>query len=188
MVGGLRYWRAPWERAPSAHTSLPAEGADVRGAGCSRRPTRSRGPEGAHPGLHGGLPRWVLGGPGPAGGRGRSQQGQRAGPGGGGAWAEGGGLGRRAGPGRRAGAWARRGQTQVGPVPVPAQRPRPPHRKPVPGAGGRDPDQAERAHGRPAQVGRPGQHHHAVEHGLRDELATGQWWRFKKYKPMANAS
>ncbi|XP_047654279.1 negative elongation factor A isoform X1 [Phacochoerus africanus] len=46
-------------------------------------------------------------------------------------------------------------------------------REPVPGAGRRDPDQAERAHGGPAQVGRPGQHHHAGGHGVRDELRHG---------------
>ncbi|XP_049486122.1 negative elongation factor A isoform X5 [Panthera uncia] len=43
-------------------------------------------------------------------------------------------------------------------------------REPVPGAGRRDPDQAQRAHGGPAQVGRPGQHHHAGGHRVRDEL------------------
>lgn len=52
--------------------------------------------------------------------------------------------------------------------PAPALR-----REPVPGAGRRDPDQAERAHGGPAQVGRPGQHHHAGGHGVRDELRHG---------------
>uniref|UniRef100_A0A8D1H981 Negative elongation factor complex member A n=1 Tax=Sus scrofa TaxID=9823 RepID=A0A8D1H981_PIG len=46
-------------------------------------------------------------------------------------------------------------------------------REPVPGAGRRDPDQAERAHGGPAQVGRPGQHHHAGGHRVRDELRHG---------------
>ncbi|XP_024907510.1 negative elongation factor A isoform X1 [Pteropus alecto] len=46
-------------------------------------------------------------------------------------------------------------------------------REPVPGAGRRDPDQAQRAHGGPAQVGRPGQHHHAGGHGVRDELRHG---------------
>ncbi|XP_027796049.3 negative elongation factor A isoform X1 [Marmota flaviventris] len=44
------------------------------------------------------------------------------------------------------------------------------HREPVPGARGRDPDQAERAHRGPAQGRWPGQHHHAGGHCVRDEL------------------
>lgn len=45
-----------------------------------------------------------------------------------------------------------------------------PYREPMPGAGGCDPDQAQRAHRGSTQGRRPGQHHHAGGHSVRDEL------------------
>lgn len=45
-----------------------------------------------------------------------------------------------------------------------------PYREPMPGAGGCDPDQAQRAHRGSAQGRRPGQYHHASGHSVRDEL------------------
>nr|KAF6501555.1 negative elongation factor complex member A [Molossus molossus] len=46
-------------------------------------------------------------------------------------------------------------------------------REPLPGAGRGGADQAQRAHGGPAQGRRPGQHRHAGGHSLRDELHHG---------------
>uniref|UniRef100_A0A8B9XU87 Negative elongation factor complex member A n=1 Tax=Bos mutus grunniens TaxID=30521 RepID=A0A8B9XU87_BOSMU len=162
------------QEEPVAHGRLGGWGADgARGGGtqcphqpprrgsrcsrrrrCSRRPTRSRGQRrrsswaswrAPEVGRGGGQALRGWGGPGPA------VVGAARGWGGPGSCEGGGGAG------------------PVAPGPRPAAPARP-HREPVPGAGRRDPDQAERAHGGPAQVGRPGQHHHAGGHGLRDEL------------------
>lgn len=110
-----------------------------------------------------------------------------AGPGGAGLAA---GAGRARGrPGRQGGAWAGGrglGRAGAGPgwalcPPVPAQRAPPaPQKNPVPGAGRRDPDQAERAHGRPAQVGRLVQHHPCWWTRPEMNYATGQWTRFQE--------
>lgn len=137
--GGLGAWRRPGRRHPAPTPASrrgsrcsPSAG-DVRTANKVMRPRKA-----LIPGLHGRAPRWVLGGA-------RARRGPGQGPTGAGALeAATGGPGRAGRPGPAGGLAMARGQGPGGGacVPVPLAAP-PALTEAVPGAGRRDPDQAD---------------------------------------------